>query len=208
MLGITKSVADRMDEFSDPVRLRLQPLLAAQGLQYPPSAMCLIALKQERVMELWLADEQSRFKKIQQYPILGASGVLGPKLQEGDCQVPEGIYAVESLNPNSRFHLSLRLNYPNDFDRARGKEDKRIDLGSDIMIHGNTASIGCLAMGDAVAEELFVLAATVGCEHITVICAPCDLRQHAGTPVVNAAPVWYAELCAEIKKALVPFRLQ
>ena len=54
------------------------------------------------------------------YPVLGASGVLGPKLKEGDRQVPEGVYRVPELNPNSDFHLSLRLDYPNEFDRAQG----------------------------------------------------------------------------------------
>jgi hypothetical protein len=57
------------------------------------------------------------------YPILAGSGTLGPKLVEGDGQVPEGLYRVESLNPNSSFHLALRVNYPNEFDRAKGKLD-------------------------------------------------------------------------------------
>jgi murein L,D-transpeptidase YafK len=67
-----------------------------------------------------------------------ASGGLGPKLGAGDRQGPERIYAIESLNPNSLFHLSMRLNYPNEFDQMRAKQDGRSDLGGDIMIHGST----------------------------------------------------------------------
>ena len=70
------------------------------------------------------------------------------KLKEGDGQVPEGIYHIDSLNPNSMFHLSIRLDYPNSFDKQQGKIDGRKELGSDIMIHGNTCSSGCLAIGD------------------------------------------------------------
>ena len=70
-----------------------------------------------------------------EYPILAASGVLGPKLREGDKQVPEGIYGAEALNPNSKFHLSIRLNYPNTFDRRMAQSDGRTQLGGDIMIH-------------------------------------------------------------------------
>ena len=76
------------------------------------------------------------------------SGRLGPKLKEGDRQVPEGLYRVESLNPNSRYHLSLRVNYPNEQDKSYGRLDGRNNLGTDIMIHGKDCSIGCLAMGD------------------------------------------------------------
>ena len=37
------------------------------------------------------------------------------------------------------------------------------------MIHGNAVSIGCLAMGDSAAEDLFVLAALTGIKNIDVI---------------------------------------
>ena len=89
-------------------------------------------------------------------PILAASGVSGPK-REGDKQVPEGFYRIELLNPNSRYHLSLRVNYPNADDLERARQDGRAlsTLGGDIMIHGGSASIGCLALGDpAVGEAL------------------------------------------------------
>ncbi len=71
-------------------------------------------LKQERRVELYAQNSvaESSWRFIRSYPILAASGHLGPKLREGDWQVPEGIYAVESLNPNSHYHLALHVDYP------------------------------------------------------------------------------------------------
>ena len=43
------------------------------------------------------------------------------------------------------------------------------------MIHGGAASIGCLAIGDEAVEELFVLAALTGLDHIELVIAPSDL---------------------------------
>ena len=57
------------------------------------------------------------------------SGTLGPKLREGDGQIPEGIYGIGYLNPNSSYYLSLKVTYPNASDRARAKKDGRTNLG-------------------------------------------------------------------------------
>jgi murein L,D-transpeptidase YafK len=89
------------------------------------------------------------------FPILAQSGNPGPKHQEGDLQVPEGVYRIAVFNPESRFHLSLGLNYPNEADRARVDSRKP---GGDIYIHGSAVSIGCLAMGDEAIEQIFLLA--------------------------------------------------
>jgi murein L,D-transpeptidase YafK len=116
------------------------------------ASFTLIGLKAEKRLELWAPDAAGRPRLIKTYPILAASGGAGPKLREGDRQVPEGLYAIESLNPNSRFHLSLRIDYPNAADRRRAQAEARTGLGGDIMIHGSNVSIGCLAMGDPAAE--------------------------------------------------------
>ena len=90
------------------------------------------------------------------YPVLCASGSLGPKRREGDGQVPEGFYAVDRFNPRSLFHVSLGLDYPNAADRLLTTDPEH--PGTDIFIHGNALSVGCLAMGDAAAEELYLAA--------------------------------------------------
>lgn len=197
-----KSIADRVAEFGDAVHNRLDSRFAEIGVVYPPKKIVLVGLKQERVVEVWVAGESNEFRYLKSYPVLGASGTLGPKLAEGDRQVPEGLYKIDSLNPNSLYHVALRVNYPNEFDRTKGRADGRTDLGSDIMIHGKSASIGCLAMGDEAAEDLFVLAAEAGIENIDVILSSVDFRARS-LPHRSDSPAWAQELYANIQKELL-----
>jgi len=87
--------------------------------------------KQESELELWMMRDD-RFTLFAKYPICRWSGRLGPKLKEGDHQSPEGFYTVSSrqLNPNSRWHRSFNLGFPNSFDRSHGR------TGSFLMVHG------------------------------------------------------------------------
>jgi len=208
-----KTVAERVSEFGPTVRARLKEHFRQVGVAYPPAKMLLIGLKQERQLEVWVAGKDGHLKMLKSYPIQAASGHIGPKLKEGDRQVPEGFYAVESLNPNSLFHLALRVNYPNEQDRAWAKAEGRTGLGGDIMIHGSNVSIGCLAMGNEAAEDLFVLAAETGVQNVKVILSPVDFRVRglpetpAGGPKRKAGsdsslPVWTGELYARIKTEL------
>jgi hypothetical protein len=64
------------------------------------------------------------------------------------------------------------VSYPNDEDRRHAADEGRTRLGGDIMIHGKSASIGCLAMGDAAIEELFVLTARTGIGNMEVVLSP------------------------------------
>lgn len=141
-------------------------------------------------------------KLIRTFPMLAASGKLGPKLRFGDLQVPEGFYRIDSLNPNSAFHLALHVSYPNEFDRAQAARENRGALGGQIMIHGSNGSIGCLAMGDEAAEDLFVLAAETGIENIEVILSPVDFRVR-DAPQAAPRPAWIANLYSQIKAALI-----
>jgi len=209
MAGTTigeKSVVERVTEFGDSVHGRLAGRFREIGVSYPPGKMLLVGLKQERELEVWVADGVGRFRYLKTYPVLGASGTSGPKLREGDRQVPEGVYRIESLNPNSRFHLALRVNYPNEFDKAKGRQDGRAQLGSDIMIHGGSASVGCLAIGDQAAEDLFVLAAETGVKNIELVLTPVDFRVRELPTDLPALPGWTAELYQRIKKVLLPLK--
>lgn len=194
-----RTVADRVEQFGDIVRERLRPEFEKIGLAYPPGKIILIGIKQEKRLEVWVSDPPQFLKS---YRILGASGVLGPKLKARDYQVPEGLYRIESLNPNSSFHLALRVNYPNPFDKAKGALDGRKDLGSDIMIHGNRCSVGCLAMGDEAAEDLFVLAAETGIDNISVILTPVDFRTQELPATMPEVPEWTPELYHSIRDEL------
>ncbi len=197
-----KTIAERIAEFGPIVRERLEPKFRAAGIAYPPQRITLLGLKRERRLEVYASGEDKKPRFITAYPVLAASGALGPKLREGDRQVPEGIYRVRELNPNSRFHLSIWLDYPNAFDRARATEDGRTKLGGEIMLHGKAVSKGCLAMGNPAAEDLFVLAALTGIENITVILAPVDLRREAVPELPPTAPGWATDLYKLITREL------
>lgn len=196
------TVERRIAQFGDKAKTRWKPFFDGAGVAYPPAEVALLAFKNERVLEVQARGPSGEYRLVRSIPILGASGVAGPKLREGDRQVPEGLYRIESLNPNSRFHVSLRLNYPSAFDWEMAVADGREEPGSDIMIHGGSASIGCLAVGDEAAEDLFALAAAVGLERIDLVLAPADFRTQAMDDVPAGAPAWTGGLYERIRKAL------
>lgn len=200
------TIADRLAQYGPAARARLKPYFDTAGIAYPPKRIVLVGLKQERQLEVWGSGDGKKYKLLHTYPILAASGVLGPKLREGDRQVPEGLYRVELLNPNSLYHLSLRVNYPNAFDLQHAKEEGRTEPGSDIMIHGKAASIGCLAMGDPAVEEIFVLVAETGIEKVEIILSPVDFRKQVLPKVEKPLPAWTAELYRTIQERLSQLR--
>ena len=197
-----KTVADRLVEYGETARARLKPYFVRIQQPYPPDKLVFVGIKDEQVLQLYVGSSNQPPKFLRSYPILAASGELGPKLREGDREVPEGIYRIEALNPNSSYHLSLRVNYPNDFDRAKARKEGRSNLGGDIMIHGNAVSIGCLAMGDEAAEDLFVLAADVGIGKITVLLSPVDFRIKSLPADATNMPAWSGEIYEQLKPKL------
>jgi murein L,D-transpeptidase YafK len=110
--------------------------------------------KEEAELEVWKQDTTGRFQILKIYPICRWSGDLGPKLQEGDRQAPEGFYTItpELMNPNSNFYLAINVGYPNSFDKANKRD------GSLLMIHGDCSSSGCYAMTDEQISEIYSLA--------------------------------------------------
>lgn len=198
-----RTVADVLAKYGPAARTRLAPHFKRIGVKYPPRRVALLVFKDERRVAVWVHDG-ARWKFLRGYPVMAASGVAGPKLREGDYQVPEGIYRIAHLNPNSSYHLSMKVDYPNAFDRAQAKNDGRTRLGGDIFFHGKAVSIGCLAMGDPAIEELFTLVAESGFERAQVIIAPQDVRFRPASPPPGARP-WVRRLYAEIAAALAPF---
>ena len=132
----------------------LQNDLSNAGLSLG-AAVFIRIYKQSEELEVWLEQDSGSFKLFRTYPICYFSGDLGPKLQEGDNQSPEGFYFVKpgQLNPWSRFHLSFNLGFPNAYDRAHGR------TGSALMVHGSCVSVGCYAMTDGKIEEIYALMA-------------------------------------------------
>jgi murein L,D-transpeptidase YafK len=99
--------------------------------------------------------------------------VLGPKprghkLEYGDERTPEGEYTLDRKNDNSAFYKSIRISYPNEFDRERA-EKAGMDPGGAIMIHGQPKqkqwpedvaqtfnwTNGCIAVTDGQMDEIW-----------------------------------------------------
>ncbi|MGH2340574.1 L,D-transpeptidase family protein [Segnochrobactraceae bacterium EtOH-i3] len=110
--------------------------------------------KQENTLEVWKRTRAGRYAKLQTYEICRWSGDLGPKVKEGDRQAPEGFYTITPglMNPNSNYHLSFNLGFPNAYDRSLGR------TGSFLMVHGACSSRGCYAMTDPQIQEIYALA--------------------------------------------------
>jgi murein L,D-transpeptidase YafK len=120
-----------------------------------PSTPILVRVyKKEAELEVWKRARDGRFVHLKTFPICRWSGQLGPKLRMGDRQAPEGFYTVApgQMNPNSAYHLSFDLGFPNAYDRAHGA------TGKFLMVHGICSSAGCYAMTDAQVEEIYSLA--------------------------------------------------
>lgn len=129
-------------------------IFSENQLSFPPKQLYLRAFKLEKTLEVWASDD-TVFRLLKTYPICMIPGYLGPKIKQGDKQVPEGLYIIDKYNPLSDFHLSMRINYPNAADSVRSKAEK--DPGGDIYIHGDCYSVGCLPMGDEAISEIFWL---------------------------------------------------
>jgi murein L,D-transpeptidase YafK len=161
----------------------LERRLAAKGMK-AGSPVLIRIFKSEAQLELWL-DAGGHFELFATYQICNWSGMLGPKLSEGDKQSPEGLYTVgaHQLHYSARWRRALDLGFPNTFDRA----SKR--TGSDVLVHGGCTSTGCFAMTDAAMEEIFWLseaALSHGQKRIQVHAFPFrmtgeNLAAHAGS---------------------------
>lgn len=138
-------------------KFELKALFAERGLAYPPRDLYFRLFKQEQLLEVWVRDTPGAdtYTLLREYPICAIPGRPGPKTRIDDFQAPEGFYYIEGFNPESEFHLSLRLNYPNAADRIIGVTDA---LGGDIYIHGGCSTVGCFPMTDETMRELYWLA--------------------------------------------------
>ena len=124
-----------------------------------PAVTAIEVHKAERRMYLLNGTEVLKVYKIR----LGGNPV-GPKQFEGDSKTPEGSYFISHRNPNSAYHLSLGISYPNDTDRAYAAAAGK-PPGGDMFIHGanNNGSsrgnwtAGCIAVTDNKIEEIYAM---------------------------------------------------
>ncbi len=134
---------------------QLRSQFISKGFAYPPKNIYIRAFKEHKELEVWVKNSNSdTFALFKTYPICAQAGVLGPKRQEGDRQVPEGLYFISDFNPNSNFYLSMLVSYPNYSDLLLGNKQSP---GGEIYVHGNCVTVGCLPMGDDAIMEIYTL---------------------------------------------------
>ncbi len=139
------------------------PPLAPEGER----ATRILIEKAER--RLWLYRGDLLLKS---YEVALGGNPIGTKERQGDRRTPEGRYTIDFKNDASRFHLSLRISYPDDADRARAAA-ARVPPGGDIFVHGLPNGLGklgdahrardwtdgCIAVTNAEIEEIWSLVA-------------------------------------------------
>lgn len=142
LLPLTLSPSVKADKRSPQLEQRQQSLL---GLP-----VYLRIFKEESLIELYVIKD-NQYQLVDSYPICKYSGGLGPKTMESDFKSPEGFYStsLNDLNPNSRYHLSFNIGYPNAFDKSNNY------TGKYLMVHGDCRSQGCYAMGNEGIEKIY-----------------------------------------------------
>jgi len=201
-----QTIESVVEKYISKVKASLKKDFKKNNLSLDDFEMGILAFKKEQLLEIYVRkNETENWKLLKKYNFTAFSGEIGPKLNNGDNQIPEGIYQMEYLNPNSRFHLSIKVSYPNSFDLEKAKLDKRTDLGGDIMIHGKSATIGCIPVGDKNIEEIFILATKAKNKNFLIIIAPHDFRTNKTFPEIVGIS-WDNELYKKISDELNNFK--
>lgn len=122
-----------------------------------PEITRIVLLKGERRLHLMHGNTA-----IKSYDVELGFAPEGHKGREGDGKTPEGVYFIDRKNPNSAYHLSVGISYPNSADAARASA-AGVPPGGDIFIHGTPRlfardrdwTAGCIAVTDQEIEEIF-----------------------------------------------------
>jgi hypothetical protein len=136
---------------------------AGVRLPAPTRADSIVVYKRERTLTLFY-----RGVPIRSYFVALGAKPVGDKVQVGDHRTPEGLFHINAHNPASKYHLALRISYPDDAHRARAAA-LGVDPGGDIMIHGlspeysaagkehvqNDWTNGCVALSNQEIEEIW-----------------------------------------------------
>lgn len=208
--GLQLTIPQAIKHYGPSARKILKERCTAAGIAYPPKRLTMIGLKQERKLLLFAGVQEQpnrpkQSKLIGSYPLVSYSGVLGPKLKEGDLQIPEGVYRITGFQAYNM--LALCVNYPNELDQRNAASDHRTKLGGAILIHGGSQSTGCLVVSDDDMEQLFVATHDVGSKSIELIIAPCDLTKCNPPIDRKKSPKWLPALYESIKTRMLPYPL-
>jgi murein L,D-transpeptidase YafK len=145
--------------------VRATPLLAADVKIHGPMGLVDSIVVEKKLHQLTLFRSG---KLIRTYLVALGGQPRGDKVRAGDNKTPEGVYYIDSRQPNSKYHLALHISYP---DAAHKKQAQAMgtEPGGDIMIHGlpngmgsagalhrqNDWTNGCIALTDQEIEEIW-----------------------------------------------------
>jgi murein L,D-transpeptidase YafK len=133
----------------------LKKQFAAKKLVWPAKFIYIRTFKYDSDLEVWVKSTiKDTFQLFKNYKVCAVAGTMGPKRIQGDYQVPEGFYYINIFNPNSSYHLSLGLNYPNSSDLILADSSQP---GGDIYIHGSCVTEGCIPITNQQIEDLYIL---------------------------------------------------
>jgi murein L,D-transpeptidase YafK len=162
-------------------------------LQYEGFKLFLRAIKDEAKLEVWVSEKNATtYTLLHSYDFCAFSGDFGPKRKEGDLQIPEGVYHINHFNPESNFHLSLGVSYPNASDKILS--DKKSPGGA-IYIHGNCVTVGCIPITDDKIKELYIIAVEArnnGQKEIPIHIFPARLTEANTTALSGEKPQYGA----------------
>lgn len=200
-LGLT--VVQALKQFGPDAKKRLLAEFQSAGVAYPPKSVSVLSLKNERLLFIFARGKEGKWKQVAIHPIVACSGELGPKLKEGDMQVPEGFYNTSALDAGT--HLCLWVDYPNREDRVNARAEHRTKLGGNIQIHEGVYSTGCVVLNHDDMADLFVLAHDVGINNVSLIIAPCNLLAKEPGIDLSKQPKWLPTLYKDLRKELASF---
>ncbi|SLN32737.1 L,D-transpeptidase family protein [Roseisalinus antarcticus] len=124
-----------------------------------PAVTQVILYKEQRALFLMHNDEV-----LEAYNFELGFAPAGHKIFEGDGRTPEGYYTIDRRNPNSDYHLSIGISYPDAEDIARA-EELGLDPGGEIFIHGTPKlfarrddwTAGCIAVTNREIEQIYAM---------------------------------------------------
>ena len=122
------------------------------------------------VTQLYVAKERRKLYLISGSDVVAAYNVdlgfepKGHKQKSGDGRTPEGLYVINRRNPNSAYHLSIGISYPNRRD-LEAAAAAGVEPGGDIFIHGASRkrgdgkdwTAGCIAVSDEEIEQIYAM---------------------------------------------------
>jgi len=109
-----------------------------------------------------------RGQEVAKYGVALGKNPVGDKISRGDGRTPEGLFYIQGRNPQSKYHLALRISYP-DAAHAERAAKRGTTAGGDIMIHGLPRAFamigalhrqqdwteGCIALTNEEIEEIW-----------------------------------------------------